>query len=238
MQVLVGTSGFAYKEWKGPFYPAKIRAEEMLGYYASRFGTVEINNTFYRMPEEALLAQWAGRVPPSFVFAFKLPRRITHIKRLHDAEGDLAEFVRRTAVLGARVGPLLVQLPPFAKLDQAALEQFLAVLPRDRRFAFEFRHDSWLCDAVYSALHAAGAMLCVAETEDRAVPLIATAGSGYLRLRSLAYQDRDLQAWAERIAAQAWDRVFVYFKHEDQALGPQFAARFLAAWQEVEGQRR
>ena len=238
MLAMVGTSGYSYKEWKGRFYPEKLPANEMLAFYAARFGTVEVNNTFYRMPEESMLAEWSTRVPDDFVFSFKVPRRITHIKRLHDAGADLAEFLRRTAVLGTKVGPLLVQLPPFAKVDLDALRAFLAELPAEGRFAFEFRHDSWLCEPVYEALHAHGAMLCVADTEERSVPLIATSGSGYLRLRSLAYQDADLRAWAERIAANAWDRVYVYFKHEDQALGPQFAQRFIEAWRDVTGAAR
>src|SRR5258705_11370765 len=143
MQMLAGTSGYSYKEWLGHFYPEKLPASEMLRYYAGRFATVEINNTFYRMPAEAMLARWSEEVPENFVFTLKAPRRITHEKRLREAESDVAEFARRAAALGDKLGVLLFQLPPFLRKDLPRLRDFLGVLPSDRRVAFEFRHASW-----------------------------------------------------------------------------------------------
>jgi uncharacterized protein YecE (DUF72 family) len=230
MQVFAGTSGYSYKEWKGLFYPEKLPAGEMLRFYASRFRTVEINNTFYRMPAEPLLARWSEEVPDGFAFALKAPRRITHDKRLRGAESELSAFLERSAVLGAKLGPTLFQLPPFFKKDLARLEDFLAALPPDLPAAFEFRNASWQDDTVYAALRARGAAVCTADTDDGETPLVATAACGYLRLRREQYDDRDLGAWIERIAAQPWTRAYVYFKHEDDALGTRFAHRFEALW--------
>jgi uncharacterized protein YecE (DUF72 family) len=230
MQVLAGTSGYSYKEWKGVFYPEKLPAGEMLRFYAGQFATVEINNTFYRMPAEAMLAGWAAQVPEGFAFTLKAPRRITHDKRLRDAESDVAAFLARSAVLGPKRGPLLFQLPPFFKKDLPRLADFLGLLPREQPVAFEFRNPSWQDDAVYAALRAHGAMLCIADTDTGETPVVATAACGYLRLRRVQYDDRDLAAWAERIAAQPWTRAYVYFKHEDDALGTRFARRFIELW--------
>jgi uncharacterized protein YecE (DUF72 family) len=231
MQVLAGTSGYSYREWKGVFYPEKLPAGEMLRFYAGQFPTVEINNTFYRMPAEAMLAGWAAQVPDGFAFTLKAPRRITHDKRLRDAESDVAAFLARSAVLGPKLGPLLFQLPPFFKKDLPRLQDFLGQLPREQAVAFEFRNASWQDEEVYAALRAHGAMLCIADTDTGAAPVVATAACGYLRLRRVQYDDRDLAAWAERIAAQPWTRAYVYFKHEDDALGTRFARRFIELWQ-------
>jgi uncharacterized protein YecE (DUF72 family) len=231
MEVLAGTSGFAYKEWKGNFYPEKLPADGMLRYYAARFRTVEINNTFYRMPAEGVLARWAGEVPAGFAFTLKAPQRITHVKRLKEAESDVAELVRRAAALGPKLGPILFQLPPFMKRDLETLHAFLAALPPHRPVAFEFRHATWRDDAVYEALRAHDAMLCAADTDEgESPPLVATAASGYLRLRRTAYSDAELKAWVKQISAQPWARAYVYFKHEDEGLGPKFAARFAELW--------
>ena len=231
MELLAGTSGYSYKEWKGSFYPAKLAADGMLHYYAERFPTVEINNTFYRMPDEGMLARWAGEVPDQFAFTLKAPQRITHQKRLKDAGEDVAEFLRRAAVLGPKLGPLLFQLPPFFKKDLAVLGGFLEHLPPGRQIAFEFRNPSWEDEAVYGMLRARGAMLCTADTDKGdPPPLVATAGLGYLRLRREAYSDSDLKEWVKRITAQPWTRAYVYFKHEDEAAGPKFAARFAELW--------
>jgi uncharacterized protein YecE (DUF72 family) len=231
MLLLAGTSGFSYSEWKGNFYPAKLPATEMLRYYAERFATVEINNTFYRMPAESMLSRWAQEVPPGFSFTLKAPQRITHQKRLREAESDVAVFLERAAVLGDRLGPVLFQLPPVLRKDVPRLEDFLALLPANgHRFAFEFRHASWEDDSVYAALRTRGVMTCVADTDKGETPLVATADWGYLRLRRTQYDDGELRAWAERVASQRWSRVHVYFKHEDEGLGPQFAQRFMQAW--------
>jgi uncharacterized protein YecE (DUF72 family) len=235
MELLAGTSGYSYKEWKGAFYPEKLPASEMLRFYAGRFRTVEINNTFYRLPAENMLARWSAEVPDGFAFTLKAHRRISHEKRLRDAGSDVAAFLQRSAALGAKLGALLFQLPPSLRKDLPRLEDFLALLPADGRVAFEFRHPSWQDDAVYAALRARAAMICVADTDEGDTPLVATAGSGYVRLRRVQYDDRDLQAWVERIAAQPWARVYVYFKHEDEALGARFAQRFAQLWQAAQG---
>jgi uncharacterized protein YecE (DUF72 family) len=231
MELLTGTSGYSYKEWKGSFYPEDLKAEEMLRFYAGRFRTVEINNTFYRMPAESMLARWREEVPIDFSFALKAPRRITHDKRLRDAEPDVTEFLRRAASLGDKLGVILYQLPPQLRKDLPKLEQFLAGLPADRRAAFEFRHDSWLDDAVYAALQARRASLCIADTDAGDTPLVSTSEVGYLRLRRTQYSDADLRGWVERIGAQRWVRAYVYFKHEDEGWGAKFAQRFGEAWQ-------
>jgi uncharacterized protein YecE (DUF72 family) len=232
MELLAGTSGFSYKEWKGTFYPEKLAADGMLRFYAERFPTVEINNTFYRMPGEGMLARWATEVPEHFAFTLKAPRRITHDKRLKETGPDVAEFLRRAALLGPKLGPLLFQLPPFLKKDLEVLGAFLENLPPGRQIAFEFRNPSWQDDAVHEMLRARGVMLCTADTDTGdPPPLVATAKLGYLRLRREAYSDPDLEGWVKRIAAQPWTRAYVYFKHEDEATGPKFAARFAKLWE-------
>jgi uncharacterized protein YecE (DUF72 family) len=230
MRLLAGTSGYSYKEWLGHFYPEKLPASAMLRYYAERFATVEINNTFYRMPAEAMLARWSEEVPESFVFTLKAPRRITHDKRLREAETDVAEFGRRAGALGSKLGVLLFQLPPFLKKDLPRLRDFLGVLPSDQRVAFEFRNASWQDDEVYEALRTHGAMLCVTDTDEGDTPFVATSDSGYIRLRRTHYDDADLRVWVERIAAQHLARSYVYFMHEDEALGTKFAERINALW--------
>ena len=230
MQILTGTSGYSYKEWLGHFYPEKLPASAMLRYYAERFATVEINNTFYRMPAESMLAHWSEEVPDHFVFTLKAPRRITHEKHLREAEPDATEFLRRAATLGDKLGVLLFQLPPYLRKDLHRLRDFLAILPSDKRVAFEFRHASWQDDEVYEALHARGAMLCVTDTDEGDTPFVATSDSGYIRLRRTGYDDDDLRAWVERIAAQRLARTYVYFMHEDEALGTRFARRLNELW--------
>lgn len=226
MRLLVGTSGFAYREWKGSFYPADLANKAMLSYYAERFPAVEINNTFYRMPSEGVLAQWSDQVGDDFSFVLKAPQSITHRKRLKNAGEGVDYFFRTAATLGARLGPVLVQLPPSMKRDLARLEAFLSLPPAGARLAFEFRHPSWFDDEVYSALRAHGAVLCTAHTEDGATPLVATSSWGYLRLRNVEYDDAELDVWAERIRAQPWRDVYVFFKHEDEGTGPRLASRF------------
>jgi uncharacterized protein YecE (DUF72 family) len=236
MEVFTGTSGYSYKEWKGSFYPEKLPAEGMLRFYAERFPTVEINNTFYRMPGEGMLARWADQVPAHFAFTLKAPRRITHDKRLKEVDAEVGELLRRAARLGTKLGPLLFQLPPTMKKDLGVLDDFLGLLPPGRQIAFEFRHPTWQDTAVYEALRAHNAMLCAADTDEGdPPPLVATATSGYVRLRREAYGDRELKAWAKRIAEQSWSRAYVYFKHEDEATGPKFAARFASLWKPAGG---
>jgi uncharacterized protein YecE (DUF72 family) len=235
VQLLAGTSGYSYKEWLGHFYPQKLPASAMLRYYAEHFTTVEINNTFYRMPAEAMLARWSEEVPESFAFTLKAPRRITHEKRLREAETDVAEFVRRAGALGSKLGVLLFQLPPFLKKDLPRLRDFLGVLPAGQRVAFEFRNASWQDDEVYETLRARGAMLCVTDTDEGDTPFVATSDCGYIRLRRTHYDEADLRAWVERIAAQRLARTYVYFMHEDEALGTRFAQVLNELWRAVCG---
>jgi len=232
MQVLVGTSGYSYKEWKGTFYPEKLKAAEMLHYYAERLATVEINNTFYRMPTDAMLLHWAEQVPEGFTFVLKGAQRITHMKRLKDVADPVDYFFRTAAALGRKLGPVFFQLPPNFKKDVERLRAFLALLPPDRPVAFEFRHESWFDDEVYGALREKGAALCAADTDDSGdagAPIVPTARFGYLRLRRADYDDDAMRAWVERVRAQPWERAFVFFKHEDAGKGPAMAARFVEA---------
>jgi uncharacterized protein YecE (DUF72 family) len=166
LNVLVGTSGYSYKEWKGRFYPAGLKEAGMLRFYAERFPTVEINNTFYRMPSPELLARWEGEVPDGFRFILKAPRRITHEKRLHDVADTVARLLEVSAGLGGKRGPFLFQLPPYFKKDAARLRDFLQLLPRGVRAAFEFRDPSWEDEETAETLRAAGAVLCLADTDE------------------------------------------------------------------------
>jgi uncharacterized protein YecE (DUF72 family) len=225
MRVLCGTSGFSYKEWKGSFYPEDLPADAMLRYYSERLPAVEINNTFYRMPKPALLEGWAAQVGEDFRFALKASQRITHHKRLKEAAEEVAYFFGVAATLGERLGPALFQLPPNLKKDLPRLEAFLGTIPAGRRAAFEFRHASWFEEDVFEALRSRGAALCIAEDEDLATPLVATADWGYLRLRRQDYVEADVAAWAERVRAQEWEEAYVFFKHEDAGSGPRLAAQ-------------
>ncbi|HET8645010.1 MAG TPA: DUF72 domain-containing protein [Vicinamibacteria bacterium] len=232
MRLLAGTSGFAYKEWKGSFYPSGLKDAQMLPFYASRFPAVEINNTFYRMPARELLDKWAAETPPDFTFVLKAPQRITHQGRLRNEGDPLGKFLQTAEAMGARLGPLLFQLPPFFKKDLERLRAFLALLPGDRRAAFEFRHESWADEEVHAALRERGAALCVADTDEdeQPAPIVATASWGYLRLRRTAYPGDMLRAWAARIRAQPWSEVFVFFKHEEKGTGPALAREFMEVW--------
>ena len=226
MQLYCGTSGFSFKEWKGPFYPEKLPADAMLEFYASRLPTVEINNTFYRMPKQSLLESWAERVPNSFRFAVKAPRRISHVKQLADCGEEAGYFFSTVGVLGERLGAVLVQLPPHARVRVETLTAFLELVPESIPVAFEFRHASWDDAAVHAALAAHRAAWVTADDAGAApAALTRTASWTYLRLRAAAYDDAALREWKARCAA--FERAFVYFKHEDAALGPALADRML-----------
>jgi uncharacterized protein YecE (DUF72 family) len=224
MRHLIGTSGYNYPEWRGSFYPEKLPAAKMLAFYAERFTTVEVNYTFYRMPTPALLEGWAKGTPDGFTFTLKAPRRITHDSKLQRCEDLTQTFCRTSRTLGNKLGALLFQLPPTFKRDDAALGAFLELLPEGTRAAFEFRHVSWHDETVFDALKRHNAALCVADSEKMSTPVVATADYAYFRLRDEGYQRGDIERWAKTIAAQpiAGDR-FVYFKHEDQGKGPEFA---------------
>ncbi|MEW6305217.1 MAG: DUF72 domain-containing protein [Verrucomicrobiota bacterium] len=228
MNLYVGTSGYSYKEWKGTFYPEDLRDKEMLRYYGERFRSVEINNTFYRMPKASVLEGWAAEVPAEFKFVLKASQRITHHQRLKDTEDSMRYLLEVAGTLKERLGPLLFQLPPFLHKDAARLRTFLGLLPVDRPAAFEFRHQSWFDDEVLDLLREYRAVLCIAEAEnDLEIPFVSTADWGYLRLRRPDYGDAELKAWARRVQEQKWKDAFIFFKHEDEGKGPQMAKRFL-----------
>ncbi len=228
MRILAGTSGWSFKEWKGSFYPKGHPDDEMLAYYASRFPTVEVNNTFYRMPKEKTMLEWAEQVNPSFRFAIKASQRITHRSRLVDVGSDVEYFARICSALGDRRGPSLFQLPPNLKKDLPRLQAFLEVLPRKWQAAIEFRHESWFDEAVFAALRNYDVALCVAEQDDFASPWVATASWGYVRLHKLTYDEGTLAAAAARIRAFPWEETFVYFKHDDDpGSGPMAVDGFL-----------
>jgi len=217
MRVVAGTSGFSYKEWIGSFYPPKLPASRMLQFYAERLPTVELNNTFYRMPNEALLRGWNERTPDSFRFVLKAPRQITHIKKLADCADALGRFTQVATTLGSKLGPLLFQLPPTFQRDVERLGVFLRLLPQGLRAAFEFRHPSWFDESTYVTLREHGAALCIAEVDDERPPLVATADFGYLRLRREDYTPEQIADWATTLRALPFREAYVFFKHEVRA---------------------
>lgn len=235
MELFCGTSGFAYKEWKGHFYPEDLPQAKYLAFYGERFNSCEINNTFYRMPNADVLAKWASDVPPSFRFTLKASQRITHMKRLKpESTQDMAYFFEVAKAIEDRLGPTLVQLPPNLKKDMSRLDPFLAALPPGKKVAFEFRHPSWFDDEVQASLQKHQAALVLSDTEAEEgeeaapqAPLVPTAEFGFLRLRRCDYDGPALDAWAAKIRAQPWREVYVFFKHEDEGTGPKLALDFV-----------
>jgi uncharacterized protein YecE (DUF72 family) len=226
-RLYLGTSGFAYGEWKGPFYPQGLKDREMLGYYAGRFPSVEINYTFRQQPSEKTLAGWVDQTPEEFRFALKGHQRVTHWLRLADAEESVSTFLDRVRGLGDRLGPILFQCPPTLRFDRALIESFAGYLPPVASYAMEFRHPSW--EEARPILRDLGVAWCTADTDDRPAETVAAEPFAYLRLRKEAYGDDELAAWAERIGAslQADRDVFCYFKHEEKETGPVHAERML-----------
>jgi uncharacterized protein YecE (DUF72 family) len=228
MDLYVGTSGFSYKEWKGSFYPEKIPAKEMLGYYASRLPAVEINNTFYRLPQKSMLENWKEQVPEGFRFSVKASQKITHFKRLNGVLDETNYLLDTAAALGDRLGPILFQLPPNMKKDLPRLEAFLNGLPNGTKATWEFRHPTWLEDDVLELLSRNNHALCIADTDDMPVTHVdKTADWGYLRLRRVNYSEENLAEWLHRVRDQNWQEAFVFFKHEDEGTGPRLAGEFL-----------
>ena len=221
----VGTSGYSYAEWKGSFYPEDLAASGMLEYYSARLSTVEINNTFYRLPSEKVLKDWAGKTPDAFTLTLKAPRRMTHQARLRNCEDLLEVSCERARTLGLKLGVLLFQLPPYFRKNLDVLDAFVRLLPSDLRVAFEFRHDSWHSDDVLDLFRDRNIALCVTDGEKSKPPAVATAGHAYFRLRDEGYQETDIERWAGTIAeiAATVTDVFVYFKHEEAGKGPEFA---------------
>jgi uncharacterized protein YecE (DUF72 family) len=231
MAIWVGTSGYNYPEWKGSFYPEKLPAAQMLPYYAERLSTVEINYTYYRTPNQKILAGWNTATPERFRLTLKAPKRITHDARLKDCADRLQYFIDTAATLGPKLGALLFQLPPNFKQDLAVLDAFLESFPAGTVAAFEFRHGSWLNDEVYRRLAARNLALCVADSETMATPVQITADYAYFRLRDEGYTPEDIARWAQTIrdSTGGCKDVFVYFKHEEAGKGPQFARLLLEA---------
>jgi uncharacterized protein YecE (DUF72 family) len=223
-QLMVGTSGFAYSSWRGSFYPRRLKPAEMLGFYAQRLATVEVNTTFYRTQPEEVVAGWVRAVPTNFRFAVKAHRRITHNRRMPNLEEAIRVLALEANGFGDRLGPVLFQLPPTAPFDEGRIERIAALLPGHWRVAYQFRHRSWHAPEVADMLERMGAALVHGDGEAEPGPL----GRGafiYLRLRRETYSRQRLTAWARRIAAylDGGRDVFVYFKHEK--LGPLYARR-------------
>ena len=229
--IWVGTSGYNYPEWKGSFYPADLPASKMLAYYSARFPTVEINYTFYRMPNAKLVGGWAAGTPTPYKLTLKAPRRITHDSRLKHCGALVRAFCEVAATLDGKLGALLFQLPPNLKKDTALLADFLAELPPKASAAFEFRHQSWFDEEIFSRLEARNCALCVADSEKLSAPVRVTADWAYFRLRDEGYKPDDVRRWADTIAREAAGcrEVFVYFKHEEEGKGPEFAKLLIEA---------
>lgn len=228
MNIYMGTSGYSYKEWKGIFYSEKISPKEMLHFYSEHFKTVEINNTFYRMPTESILTSWAGQVPDDFVFAFKAPQIITHLKRLKNVSSEIEYLFRTLSVLGKKLGPVLFQFPKSFHADITVLKDFLVLIPRTIPCAFEFRNPSWLDTAILDLLSEKRCSLCTPDSdENAATEIISTASWGYLRLRRVDYTENELSGWIKKILSQKWEKAFVFFKHEEETgKGPDMAIHF------------
>ena len=224
MTVYVGTSGFSFPEWRGSFYPDKFPTAKMLAYYAERFNTVEINYTFYRVPTEKLLQGWAQGTPGQFAFTLKAPRRITHDSKLQNVADLTQTFCRTAATLGTKLGVLLFQLPPTLKRNDAVFASFLDTLPEGTRAAFEFRHESWHDNVILETLRRRNLSLCIAESEKTSTPIVQTADYTYSRLRDEGYQSGDIERWASVVRSHdALQGAYVYFTHEEQGKGPEFA---------------
>ena len=228
--IWIGTSGYNYTEWKGSFYPATLPAAKMLPYYAERFSTVEINYTFYRTPNEAIVDGWNRATPDRFKLTLKAPKRITHDARLRDCADRVRQFLEVAATLGPKLGALLFQLPPNLKKDVPLLEAFLEAFPPRVCAAFEFRHASWFADDVYERLRARNLALCVADSEKLSAPIEITADYAYFRLRDEGYTPEHIAQWANviRERTSGCADVFVYFKHEEEGKGPEFGRLLMA----------
>jgi len=218
----IGTSGWHYDDWRGRFYPEKLPKSEWLGFYARHFSTLELNNTFYRLPQESVFQKWHDSSPDGFVFAVKVSRYITHIKRLKDCGDEVNNFMSRAALLKDKLGPLLYQLPPGLHRDDDILKSFLATLPQEIEHVIEFRHDSWFAEEVYDILRRNHIGFCIFDMPKLKSPLLATADFAYIRfhgsdsLYSSCYSDGELKEWSEKIAvlAEGLKAVYIYFNND------------------------
>jgi len=229
MTLYVGTSGYSYKEWKGSFYPEKIPAKDMLAYYAAHLHAVELNNTFYRMPQPGMIESWKAQVPENFRFSVKAPQVITHFRRLKDAGPQTRIMLKTVSALQDRLGAVIFRLPEDMKKDLKRLEMFLKVLPADTPAVFDFRHPTWFDEEVVELLRSQKRVLCTADMDELPVAseIHKTADWGYVRLRRVRYTKAELVKWLKRIKAQKWEDTYVFFKHEDEGTGPRLAAQFL-----------
>jgi uncharacterized protein YecE (DUF72 family) len=225
----IGTSGFQYSEWKGTFYPEKLPVSKMLPFYSERFSTTEINYSFRTIPSAKTVDAWSQVTPDDFKFSFKAPQRITHFARLRNCDEILGVFWNAIARMEQKLGPVLFQLPPNFKRNVTLLNEFLPILPEGMLAAFEFRDVSWFEEETFAALRKHNVALCIAEDEKLAVPSVATADFGYLRLRREDYENSDVMRWAEFVRAQQahWREAFIYFKHEERGVGPKFAMQMI-----------
>lgn len=228
MKLYVGTSGYSYKEWKGSFYPEKISPGEMLSYYAARLPAVELNNTYYRLPQPSTVENWRAQVPENFRFSVKAPQSITLYRRLKDAVPQTKQLLEAVAALENRLGAVFFRLPEDMKKDLKRLETFLKQLPKDTPAVFDFRHPTWFDAEVSELLRSHNRVMCVSDTDESPNSHIEkTADWGYVRLRRVQYSKTELAEWVKRIRAQKWKAAFVFFKHEDEGTGPKLAAQFI-----------
>ena len=228
MKLYVGTSGYSYKEWKGSFYPEDIKPDKMLDFYSEKFSTVEINNTFYRIPQKSVLEKWKKQVPKDFRFSVKAPQRITHMKKLKDVDEDIRYFIDIIISLGNKLGIVLFQFPPYFRKNIELLQNFTNLLPGNITAAFEFRHESWFGEDIYACLNEKNFPLCLSETDKEPdIDITSTASKGYLRLRKSDYTKKEIKKWYDKIKKQNWETVFVFFKHEDGAKGPKYAKQLI-----------
>jgi len=231
--IRIGTSGWSYDHWEGPFYPEDLSSNERLDYYKGRFSTVEINNSFYHLPQAQTLAQWRDAVPDDFVFTAKASRYITHMKKLKDPRASVPNFLERIEALGDRLGPLLFQLPPRWRVNTQRLETFLEGIDERFRYAFEFRDTSWFTDDVCEILSRYGAAFCIFDLDGELSPLNVTTDFVYIRLHGPdgpyqgSYDDEQLAGWADQLIA--WSRegrdIYVYFDNDEHGFAALNAAR-------------
>lgn len=225
----IGTSGFQYSEWKGPFYPEDLPASKMLRFYAARFSSTEINYTFHRIPAPKTIENWCDSTPANFRFSLKAPQKVTHFAKLQNCDDTVDYFYDVICGLEERLGPVLFQLPPQLKKNAQLLDHFTECLPGSMRAAFEFRDPSWFDEEVFGILRKRNCALCIADTEKLTTPAVTTADWGYLRLRREDYQNSDVALWADLIREKesAWRDAFVYFKHEEKGIGPRLAGQLM-----------
>ncbi|HEY31797.1 MAG TPA: DUF72 domain-containing protein [Dehalococcoidia bacterium] len=216
----IGTSGWHYQHWIEQFYPANLSKSAWLGFYAQNFSTVELNNSFYRLPSERAFVNWREAVPADFVYSVKVSRFITHIKRLREPAQPLETFLGRAYLLGKKLGPLLYQLPPQMKRDASRLEAFLKLLPKDTCHVFEFRHRSWMDDTIFDLLGRYGVGFCIYDMPEFTTPQVTTADFAYIRFHGSqelyggCYSDEELWEWVRKIAGLKVTKVYIYFNND------------------------